>query len=162
MCGVYLVKGASGGTGGLLELFISLPLASSHRPFFLFDVFVFVVDVFAFDVFVFVVYVFVFDAFVFVFSFVVCAIGVAERKRRPFKVFISRAISSSVHSTTPTANQHRSFFSFFLSLSLMTPNFFPPDKQLPPPLCWEHPTLPSSLSPLSPGAQNVSLFCFVF
>ena len=94
MCGVYLVKGASGGTGGLLELFISLPLASSHRPFFLFDVFVFVVDVFAFDVFVFVVYVFVFDAFVFVFSFVVCAIGVAERMRRPLRAKCSSLLQS--------------------------------------------------------------------
>ena len=49
-------------TGALLELFISLPLTSANRPFFFFDVFVFVVDVFVFvvDVFAFVVDVFVF------------------------------------------------------------------------------------------------------
>ena len=64
MRAVYLVKGASGSGGqerSLLELFISLPLTSSNRPFYFFDVFVFVVDVF-----VFVVDVFVFDVFVFV------------------------------------------------------------------------------------------------
>ena len=57
MRAVYLVKGAASGgqeRSPLLELFISLPLTSSHRPFFFFDVFVFVVDVFVFDVFVFV------------------------------------------------------------------------------------------------------------
>ena len=68
------------GTGGLLELFISLPLTSSHRPFFFFDVFVFVVDVVVFDV--------------FVFSFVVCAIGVAERMRRPLRAKCSSLLQS--------------------------------------------------------------------
>ena len=51
MRAVYLVKGASGSgrqERSLLELFISLPLTSSNRPFFFFDVFAFVVDVFVF------------------------------------------------------------------------------------------------------------------
>ena len=58
---IFSQRGVWGDRSLLLELFISLPLTSSHRPFFFFDVFVFVVDVF-----VFVVDVFVFDVFVFV------------------------------------------------------------------------------------------------
>ena len=78
------------------------------------------------------------------------------------ELFISLALTYTfLHSTTPTD------LSFSLSLwcELLTKlyqNWLSPDKHLPPPLCWELPTLPSSLSPLSPRHHDVFVFAFVF
>ena len=78
------------------------------------------------------------------------------------ELFISLALTYTppLHTTTPTS---LSFLSLWCELlTKLYHDRLSPDKHLPPPLCWELPTLPGSLSPLSPGHHNVFVFVFEF